>query len=95
MKHTIEVFSAGCPLCLEAVQLIRTLAHDSWRVHVYNMETSDSFGKVREYGVTRVPSVAIDGRLASCCRSERLSEAVLRDLLEDEIRRDPHAGNAD
>lgn len=83
MQHrTVEIFSAGCPLCLEALQLVRTIVDESWSVRVYNMETGDAFAKAREYGVTRVPSIVIDGRLARCCQLEELNETVLRELLE-------------
>jgi glutaredoxin 3 len=80
--HTIEVFSAGCPICLEALRLVHALAGQEWRVRIYDMETGDAFAKAREYGITRVPSVVIDGQLPTCCQAEALSEGVLRDLLQ-------------
>jgi hypothetical protein len=35
----------------------------------------------RDYGVMRVPSIVINGRLAPCCQAKAVSEAVLRDSL--------------
>lgn len=37
MKHKIEVFSAGCPACTEAIELVKTIAGTSDEVHVRNM----------------------------------------------------------
>lgn len=44
------------------------------------MSTGDSLVRVREYGVTRVPSVVIDGKLVRCCEDDGINEAALRDL---------------
>ncbi|MGH7510007.1 MAG: thioredoxin family protein [bacterium] len=79
-EHTIEVFSAGCILCDNAVRLIRELAGSRSAVHVYDMSTGDALVKVREYGVTRVPSVVVDGRLVRCCQGDALDEQTLRSL---------------
>lgn len=69
MKRTIEVFSAGCPCCDEAVKLVQSLACPSCDVQILDMR-SDSAAqtKAKQYGVTRVPAVAVDGKLADCCR---------------------------
>jgi glutaredoxin 3 len=80
--RTIEVFSAGCPLCVEALQLVQMLVDESWRVHVYSMDTGDAFARARDYGVMRVPAIVINGRVAACCQEEGVSEAVLRDALQ-------------
>ena len=79
-EHTIEIFSAGCILCEDVLRLVHQLAGSNTRVQVYDMSTGDSLVKVREYGVTRVPSLVIDGKLARCCEGNAIDEAMLRGL---------------
>ena len=79
-EHVVEVFRAGCILCDNTVRLVRDLAGSRTTVHVYNMETGDALVKAREYGVTRVPSVVIDGRLVRCCQGDAVDEQTLRSL---------------
>ena len=80
-KRTIEVFTAGCPLCEAAVNEVQSLAcgcdviiHDL----AAGCETNVCRDKAKEYGVTSVPAVAIDGKLASCCERSGINLDVLR-----------------
>jgi glutaredoxin len=67
-KRTIEVFTAGCPCCNEAVQLVKSLACESCDVQVLDMRSdSAAQAKARAYGVERVPAVVVNGKLANCC----------------------------
>lgn len=70
-KRKVEVFTGGCPLCEEAVRLVEELKCPDCEVTVYNLsdvcESGECLEKVREYGITRVPAVMVDGRLAECC----------------------------
>jgi glutaredoxin 3 len=79
-EHMIEVFSAGCILCDSAVGLIRELAGSGSTVRVYDMSTGDALVKARQYGVTRVPSVVVDGELVRCCQGDGVDERTLRGL---------------
>lgn len=79
-EHRVEVFSAGCILCENALQLVRELAGSRSTIQVHDMSTGDALFKVREYGVTRVPTVVIDGQLASCCEAGGIDEQTLRSL---------------
>jgi glutaredoxin 3 len=79
-EHKVEVFSAGCILCDNVVRLVRELTGGRSTVHVHDMSTGDALVKVREYGVTRVPSVVVDGRLVRCCEGEGVDEQTLRSL---------------
>jgi glutaredoxin 3 len=79
-EHTIEIFSAGCILCQDVLRLVHQLARSSTKVQVYDMSTGDSLVKVREYGVTRVPALVIDGELARCCEGDSIDEEMLRRL---------------
>jgi glutaredoxin 3 len=79
MPKTIEVFSAGCSLCKETIEMVKRLA-GSHEVVIHDMHTSEAVKKAKEYGVRRVPAVVIDGKLASCC-SGGPDEHVLRSAL--------------
>lgn len=73
----IEVFSAGCPACEETVQLIQRIACPSCSIEVLDMNRPEIAAKAKNYGVKRVPAVAIDGKLANCCTGSP-DEATLR-----------------
>lgn len=66
--RTVEVFTAGCPLCDEAVQLVTELSCPSCQVTVYNLAQGEGLGKARGHGVTSVPSIVVDGQMAPCCQ---------------------------
>jgi len=66
-KRRIEVFSAGCPVCEDAVTRIREAACPSCGVEVVDMRAPGAADRAASLGVRSVPSVAIDGALAGCC----------------------------
>jgi glutaredoxin len=77
----IEVFSAGCSVCKETVELVKRLAGSSHEVSVHDMNKADVAEKAKRYGVRSVPAVVIDGKLASCCAGRGPDEGVLRSAL--------------
>lgn len=68
-KRQIEIFSAGCPVCQEAIDLVNKLACQSCQVEVLDINHPDIVEKAKQYGVKSVPAVAVDGELASCCKN--------------------------
>ncbi len=82
--RTVEVFTAGCPLCDETVKLVQSLACPSCNVKVYDLRegcaTQECRDLAQRYGVKTVPAVVVDGQIADCCRSEGVGEASLRAL---------------
>ena len=66
-KRTIEVFSAGCPVCEETVQLVNRIACPSCEVTVLDMREAAVASRAKSLGVRSVPAVAVDGKLADCC----------------------------
>lgn len=79
MKRTVEIFTAGCPVCDEAVRLVQSLACPSCDVQVLDLRTDPGAqAKAREYGVRRVPAVAVNGKLADCCRQDAVDAGTLR-----------------
>ncbi|HEB88862.1 MAG TPA: hypothetical protein ENI85_04755 [Deltaproteobacteria bacterium] len=69
MKRTVEVFSAGCPACDDAVKLVKETACPSCEVRVLDMNDPGVGARARELGIGTVPAVVVDGQLASCCQS--------------------------
>jgi glutaredoxin 3 len=81
MTRTIEVFSAGCAACDDAVQLVKRLAGPDHDVQVKDMQQPETAARAKQLGIRRVPAVVIDGQLASCCERGGPDEAVLREAL--------------
>ncbi|HEX8069288.1 MAG TPA: thioredoxin family protein [Pyrinomonadaceae bacterium] len=77
-KRKVEVFSAGCPACDEAVRLVNAIACPSCEVEVLDMQQPDVAARAEQLGVRSVPAVVIDGRLADCCVGRGVDEATLR-----------------
>ncbi len=75
----IEVFSAGCPVCDEAIDLINRIACSSCEVTVLDMRDADVASRARDLGIRSVPAVAVDGKLVECCEGRGPDEAALRD----------------
>jgi glutaredoxin 3 len=77
-KRKIEVFTAGCSICDEAVELVKSIACPSCDVQVLDMNEPKVAAKAKKYGIKNVPSVVIDGKLAGCCANQGVSEKELR-----------------
>jgi glutaredoxin 3 len=78
VKRKVEVFSAGCSLCQETVDLVNRLACSSCEVAVLDMHDDEVARRAGSLGVRSVPAVAIDGVLAECCAGRGPDEAALR-----------------
>jgi hypothetical protein len=77
-KRQVEIFTAGCPVCEPAVQLVREMACPDCNVTVHNLGGAEASGfsggataaaKAANYGIKVVPAIVIDGQLVSCCRT--------------------------
>lgn len=77
-KRTVEVFSAGCAVCDETVDLVNRLACPSCDVSVLDTHDEAVAARARTLGVRSVPAVVIDGTLADCCAGRGPDEAALR-----------------
>jgi len=74
----IEVFSAGCPLCKDTIELVKRLSCSSCDVEIVDMKDIKGATRARELNVRSVPAVAINGKLADCCAGRGPDEATLR-----------------
>ena len=80
-EHNVEVFSAGCALCEEVIDVVRQEAGSSSQVTVQNMMDARVLSRAEKFGIRSVPAVVIDGKLASCCTGRGVDLQVLKDEL--------------
>jgi glutaredoxin len=79
-KRTVEVFTAGCAVCDEAIQAVRKIACDSCDVQVQDMRTDAAQAKAKKYGIRRVPAVVVNGQLADCCKQGAIDLGTIQRL---------------
>ncbi|MDA8079045.1 MAG: thioredoxin family protein [Nitrospiraceae bacterium] len=77
-KRKIEVFSAGCPVCEDAITLVKGMACPSCDVQVLDMKNPEVTERAKNLGIRSVPAVVIDGRIADCCAGRGIDENTLR-----------------
>lgn len=77
-KRKVEVFSAGCAVCDEAVALVERVVCSSCEVTVHDMKDINAAKRAKTLGIRSVPAVVIDGKLAACCEGRGIDEAILR-----------------
>ncbi len=77
-KRKIEIFSAGCPACDEAVSLVQELKCPSCDVSILDMNEPEVAKRAGVLGVRSVPAIVVDGQLAGCCQGRGPSEDELK-----------------
>ncbi len=77
-KRTIEMFSAGCPVCEDTIELVNRVACPSCEVTVLDMKQPDVASRAKRIGIRSVPAVVIKGQLADCCAGRGPDEETLR-----------------
>jgi len=82
-KRKVEVFTAGCPVCDPVVTLVKKTVCPSCEVIVYDLnkgcETNECRDKAKQYGIKRLPSIVVNGKLLACCaKSFAVTEKALR-----------------
>ena len=63
--HTIEIFSSGCPLCLDAINIVELGKCAGCEMIVYNINELDKDlrKKIVKYRIKAVPTIVIDGEI--------------------------------
>lgn len=63
--HTIEIFSANCPLCKHVIDDIEIGKCEGCNAIIYDVNniTEEVKVKMRNYGVKAVPTTVIDGKI--------------------------------
>lgn len=77
-KRNVEVFTAGCVCCAEAVALVKQIACSSCEVTIHDMKQERSAKRAKDLGIKRVPAVVVDGKIAGCCVGGGVDEQTLR-----------------
>tara|TARA_R110002111_G_scaffold10870_1_gene34413 strand:+ start:303 stop:566 length:264 start_codon:yes stop_codon:yes gene_type:complete len=77
-KRKIEVFSAGCGLCEETIELVNQMACSNCEVSILDMKEDEVIARAKDLGVRTLPAVAVNGVLASCCAGRGVTEDALR-----------------
>ena len=76
------MFSAGCALCHEVIDVVRREAgSSSSEVIVRDMTDARILARAEKFGIRSVPAVVIDGKLASCCTGRGVDLEVLKNEL--------------
>lgn len=77
-KRQIEIFSAGCPVCKDTIDLVNRLACSSCEISVLDMNDKEVAARATELGIRSVPAVTVNGKLAECCAGRGVDENALR-----------------
>ena len=77
-KRKIEIFSAGCSVCDETIEMVNDIACPSCEISVLDMHDKAVAKRARSLGVKSVPAVVIDGRLAGCCAGRGVDQDTLK-----------------
>lgn len=77
-KRKIEIFSAGCGLCEETIEMVHQMACSNCEVSILDMKDANVAARAKELGVRSLPAVAVNGVLASCCAGRGVTEDALR-----------------
>lgn len=77
-RRKIEIFSAGCSACEDAIREVKQAACPSCDIRVLDMKTPEVRRRAAELGIKSVPAVVIDGVLAGCCTNRGIDMDVLR-----------------
>ncbi len=77
-KRRVEIFSAGCPVCEETIQVVGETACSSCEVSVLDMSEPSVAVRAKNIGVRTVPAVSVDGELVSCCAGAGPNERALQ-----------------
>ena len=77
-KRKVEIFSAGCPVCDEAIRTVNAVACDGCDIEVLDMNTAEVSERANSLGIRSVPAVAVDGKLADCCAGRGVDVEALK-----------------
>ena len=80
-RKKIEVFSAGCATCREAVEAVKRIAGSDHDVTVLDMQRSDVAARAKRLGIRSVPAVLVDGQIANSV-GHGVDEGILKSIIE-------------
>ncbi len=63
MPHRIQIFSGGCSLCRQAVEIVEVGKCKDCVMETLDIRASKNRELARRYAISAVPSIVIDGRI--------------------------------
>ena len=75
-KRRVEVFRSDCYLCDDAVKLVKEIACENCEVTIYDL-AKEGQDKAREYDISAVPSIVVDGNIVDCCTHGKVNKEAL------------------
>jgi glutaredoxin 3 len=80
-RRKIEIFSAGCAICTETVELVRRIAGSAHDIEIHDMHQAHAAARAKQLGIRSLPSVVVDDKLAGCCAGRGPDETILREAI--------------
>lgn len=81
MKRQVEIFTANCPVCDPVVKMVKDLACDNCELTTYDLvnqcDDKSCLSKISEYGIKKLPAIAVDGKLLDCCKGNAVTKEKL------------------
>lgn len=77
-KRQVEIFSAGCPLCQDTIDLVNRMACTSCEISVLDTNDTEVAARAKQLGIGSVPAVVVDGKPAECCVGRHVDESALQ-----------------
>ena len=77
-KCKVEVFSAGCPVCKDTIDMVERVSSQDYDINVLDMNDPAVAKRAKGLGIRSVPAIVIDGDLAECCSERGPDEASLK-----------------
>ena len=68
-NRQIDMYSAGCAVCEDAVNMVKEMACPSCQITVKDMSDDAVANEAKNLGIKSVPAIVIDGLLADCCNA--------------------------
>jgi glutaredoxin len=77
-KRRIEVFTAGCPLCTETLNAVKkAVANCGCEVIERRCQGTELCAEAKQYRVTKMPTVVVDGQIVFEGRVTPAQAAIL------------------
>ena len=77
-KRKIEVFSAGCTVCQETIEMVTRNACQACEVIILDMNDTNVADRAKALGIGSVPAVVIDKKFADCFAGRGPDETTLK-----------------
>ena len=74
----IEIYSAGCHVCNETIEIVKSMACDSCDIEVLDMHDKKIAKNAEILSIQSLPTVVVKGRIVGCCKNRGIDLDSLR-----------------